>query len=393
MFHSSVAKETDVRVEIAQGFPPALDELAARLPCGRSFLRAAWYEATAAGDPLTVLATRQDGHPIAAIPTASVGPPLVGARAVPGSYWPFRSILISADAEEAELTALLADPSVRRALAPVWRVGPVLRDDGATRMLKRAAADAGWTVLVRTLGQTWQLDLAALSASGAWPRKSTRRRLANYERQLGREGAVAFRSITGHAWDATTLQQLAAVEANSWVGKTTDGGGAKFLTVDQRDLWRRAVRDPLIADALSATILSVADEPIAFSFDLRAGPRQYSIASSYDDRFAYARPGKIVTYRQLAWAAAQGVETVDLGAGDSGYKREMGAEAGSEVVDLLIVRSRSMAQMLSLKWGGESELARSVFKSSVHARRRRNRIVSQLVAASAIAGTALAATE
>lgn len=385
--------ETDIRVEIAEGFPPVLDELADRLPCGRSFLRAAWYEATGAGNPLTLLAVRGDGSPIAAIPTASIGPPLVGARSVPGSYWPFRSILIAADASLEEVTQLLSDSSVRHILAPVWRVGPILRDEPASQMLKHAAADAGWTVLVRTLGQTWQLDLSALTSGGAWPRKSTRRRLANYERQLGKDGPLELQFVTGRGWDAAALQKLASVEANSWVGKATDGSGAKFLTAGQRDLWRRAVQDPHIANALSATILEVAGEAIAFSFDLRAGVCQYSIASSYDERFGFARPGKIVTYRQLEWAAAQGVDTVDLGAGDSGYKREMGAEPGSEVVDLLIVRSRAMAQMLSLKWGAESELGRRVFKSSIHARRRRNRIVSQLVAASAIAGTAIAAAE
>lgn len=393
MFHGSIVAGTGIRVEIVPGFPGALDDLAERLPCGRNFLRAAWYEATSAGDPRTVLATRADGSPVAAIPTASVGPPLVGARSVPGSYWPFRSILIAADAHVRELTELLSEPAVRRTLSPVWRVGPVLRDDPASQMLKHAAADAGWTVLVKTLGQTWELDLAELVKDGAWPRKSTRRRMANYERQLGTRGPVEVRFVTGSDWNSATLEKLAAVESNSWVGKETDGSGAKFLSSDKRELWHRTLQDPQIAKGLSATILAVAGEPAAFSFDLRAGAKQYSIASSYDDRFAFARVGKIVTYRQLEWAAAQGVEVVDLGAGDSGYKREMGARAGSEVVDLLLVRNRSMAKMLSLKWGAESELARGVFQSSDHARRRRKRIVGQFVAAGAIAGTAIAASE
>src|SRR5690554_3112387 len=43
VFHGNIAMETDIRVEIAEGFPPVLDELADRLQCGRSFLRAAWY--------------------------------------------------------------------------------------------------------------------------------------------------------------------------------------------------------------------------------------------------------------------------------------------------------------------------------------------------------------
>jgi CelD/BcsL family acetyltransferase involved in cellulose biosynthesis len=392
VFQGRIEPQAQVRVEIVRGFPPALDAIARSSPGGRCFLRAAWYEAAASGLPMTVLATREDGSPVAAIPTSTMGPPLVGAKSVPGSYWPFRSILIAADAQWAELTETLSAPQVRRALAPVWRVGPVLRDDPATVMLEQAAAAAGWTILVRPLGQTFVLPLGELVSSGQWPRKSTRKRLANYERQLAREGSIEFRFVSGDGWDYAAFEALATVEANSWVGKSTDGSGAKFLKASQRDHWRRAMADPHIAGALSATILSVGGKPAAFSFDLRAGDRQYSIASSYDETLSAARPGKIVTYRQLEWAAAQGVQLVDLGTGDSGYKQEMGAEQGSEIIDLLIVRSRSLAQILRFKWGAESELGRSVFLSSAHAQSRRTRI-RQILAASATAGTAFAAIE
>jgi CelD/BcsL family acetyltransferase involved in cellulose biosynthesis len=228
-------------------------------------------------------------------------------------------------------------------------------------MLKRGAARAGWTVLSRTVGRTFLFDLAAACEEGGWPRRSTRRRLANYEKQLGLAGTVSFRHVTGAGWDDATFAALAAIEANSWVGKSTDGSGAKFLSDAQRTRWRTVVRDPVLADALSATILFVGDMPAAFSFDLRDDAVQYGIASSYDDRFAAGRPGRIVTWRQLEWAREQGVRSVDLGAGDSGYKQDMGAVAGSEILDLLIVRSRSAAKVLRLKWGEESPIGRDEF--------------------------------
>lgn len=382
-----------IRVTVFREFPAALDALARRSCHERGFLRAAWYEAAASGDPLTVLATGKDGSPVAAIPTTAGGFPPIGPRSVPGSYWPFRSILIARDATPGQLQSLLSSPRAVRALGPVWRVGPVLRDDATTAMLEQAAAEAGWTVLVRTLGQNYLLKLAELVASGTWPRKSTLRRIANYERQLARTGTVDFRFVRGGDWNEAAFAALARIEANSWVGRKTDGSGAKFLGDARQALWRRATRDPHIADALSATIMTVDGEPAAFSFDLRAGPRQYSIASSYDERFVAARPGKIVTYRQLQWAASEGVALVDLGAGDSGYKREMGATPGSDIVDLLIVRSRSVGQLLSLKWGAESERGRQLFRASDYARTRRQRFVRQLAAAGALAGTALALAE
>ncbi len=42
---------------------------------------------------------------------------------------------------------------------------------------------------------------------------------------------------------------------------------------------------------------------------------------------------------------------MDLGAGDSGYKRAMGAVAGYAMTDLLFVRSRAAARLLERVWG------------------------------------------
>jgi hypothetical protein len=61
----------------------------------------------------------------------------------------------------------------------------------------------------------------------------------------------------------------------------------------------------------------------------------------------------------------------------------MGAVAGSEIVDLLIVRSRSLAQVLRLKWGSESPLARDLPKGL-------ETYVKPLIA-SALAATAMVA--
>jgi hypothetical protein len=289
MLHSKIEMDASVhvRVQVAEGFPEEIDALAAHSMGGRSFLRRAWYQASASSNGLTFLALRADGSPLAAIPTAEIGPPLVGARSVPGSYWPFRSILVAEDAESDELAAMLADRKLSSA-APLWRMGPVLRDDPVTALLEKAAARAGWTMLIRPLGRTWLLDLT----QPGWPRKTTRRRLANYERQLGQTGEVRFSFLRGSEWDEKVFEALATIERNSWVARKTDGSGAKFLSEAQRNVWRRAVRDPVIAQALSVTLLHVGDEPAAFSFDLQEGDLQYAIASSYDDRFAAARPAR-----------------------------------------------------------------------------------------------------
>lgn len=389
------AAESCVGIEVRRGFPLLLDRLADRALGARAFLRSAWYRGDSGpNDGSTIVARRLDGSIIAAIPTVPIGPTLLGARTVPGSYWPFRSILIDRGTTQAELTEAFKHPLLRATLTPMWRVGPVYRDDPATVLLKRAAARAGWTVLTRSVGRTFVFDLSASEAEGGWPRKSTRRRLTGYEKQLGATGEVSYRHITGSDWDEAAFTALAAIEANSWVGKDTDGSGAKFLSDARRESWRRMVRDEKLADALSATILFVGDVPAAFSFDLQDGETQFSIASSYDDRFAAGRPGRIVTWRQLEWARGRGVTRVDLGAGDSGYKQDMGAVPGSEILDLLIVRSRSAAKVLKLKWGEESAIGRDAFLPAAdigHAAMLTR--IEPWLAAGAIAAAALALSE
>lgn len=377
-------------IELHEGFPDLLAELADREEGDRSFLRPAWFGEAAGRGGHTLVARRCDGSLIAAFPTIDAGLPAAGVRAVPGCYWPFRSVLIDPSADESELAEVLAEADVRSALAPAWRLGPIYRDDPSVMRLTRAAARAGWTVLVRSLAHTFVFELGALVAAGEWPRRSTRRRLSGYARQLERSGEVSYRLVAGADWRDDVLDLLADMEARSWVGLETDGSGAKFLSADQRGYWRGVLRDPALAASLSATILTVGQVPAAFSFDLRAGDTQFAIAGSYAEEFAHARAGKLVTYHQLQQAAAAGVQRVDLGAGDSGYKRELGAVAGSEIIDLLIVRNRSVAQVLQLSWGGECEVGRTIHRASAGKGRSLKR---PLLAAGALAAAAVAAAE
>lgn len=389
MFQSRI-KEPEVRGDIAverlSGIDAAIDRVIGRHAGAHRFLRAAWYGRCNHNDAVTLIASRVDGTPLAAVPTVGFGPALIGARSVPGSYWPFRSLPISPDADTSELAAFFAHPLALDALGPVWRLGPVYADDRVTVAVKRAAAAAGWTVLLRRLGQTFVFD----TRSG-WPGRSTRRRLANYARQLAQHGDVTIDSVRGAGWNAAVLDDLGAVERASWIGRTTDGTGAKFMTEARRSDWGRVLADPVLAEALTATILRIDGKPIAFSFDLLADTTQYSIASSFHERFGAFRPGKLVTAHQLEIARELGIERIDFGAGDSGYKREMGAERGSEIVDLLIVRSRATATLLKLRWGRESTIARDAYLAAATLRNagretmRRGRFEALLAMAAVVA--------
>lgn len=332
-------------ISLAAGVPDAVDRLAAALDPDQAFLRVAWFRA--AGAESTLLVQGANGAPLAAFPTVGAGPKAIGARAVAGSYWPFRTVPISPRLGDSRLQSVLADHRTRAALGPLWRLGPFYEDDPGGARLIEAAQEAGWTALTRRIGETYLLEVAELRAQGPWPRPSTLKRIRNYERQLGK---VSYERVSGSGWSAAVFDALAEVEAASWIATRTDRSGAKFLNKSSRAFWERASADPALAEMMSALILSVGGKPAAFCFDLNVGTLQYSIAGSYDAALAKLKPGKIATYRNIEWALERGITRIDWGAGDGGYKREMGAAKGPSIVDCLFVRSGFVASMLRPRW-------------------------------------------
>lgn len=348
MYESRIAAD-HLTVTAVPGLAPEIDALAACNMSGRCFLRAAWYGAGGTRGARSLVLRGGDGAPLAIIPTIPFGPALAGARKVPGAYWPLRSPLLSPGCTPFDLAQALLDPA-SRSLGPVWRVGPARQDDPAILMLLEAAMQAGWTVLARTAGTGWVVDCAAARTAG-WPRPSTAKRFARLERRLGRIGTVAWQKVRGSDWDQSVLDALASVEAASWIAAKTDGSGAKFMAPHQRAAWQSALCDPVLAGMLCATILTLDGRALAFSFDLDDGSVRYGIAGTYRTDFAKHEVGKLANHRALADAVEAGQEVVDLGSGDSGYKREMGAVPGYQLFDYLFVRNRTAARVMARAWG------------------------------------------
>ena len=324
------------------GLTAALDEAAANAAPANAHLRAAWY----GGRGSTLVARRPDGRAVAALPLAR-GTGLTGRllSAVPGSYWPYRSFPIARDASDAELAAFAsAIPDA------VWRLGPVREDDSAATRFAAAAERSGWTILRRMLGAAYILDPAALGAEGGWPRKTTLRKNRWFEKELAKEGALDFRFLTGADWTPALFDTLAEIERNSWLTDPVDKIDAKFMDPAQRLSWEQAARDPEIAARMWVALLTVGGVPAAFEFDLDCVPTRYCIANSYDRRFAKNSPGRVLAYRNFERLGERGIQLLDWGSGDPGYKTQMGAATGPEILDLLFVRSRTLARLIAPFW-------------------------------------------
>ena len=334
-----------IHVRLEGGFVPAIDAAASAADPARRFLRQAWYDAGRRSESSTLLGARSGDRIVAALPTCAAGPKLLGFRAVPGSYWPFRSFPVADDVTDDELAGLLSSAEARRALGRAWRLGPVPQDDPAALRLLRVARRCGYSVLTRPAGATYVLDVA----QEEWPRPSTLRNLHKHEKKLAKLGSLDWRFVSGGDWTAEAFEDLRRIERNSWAGRRA-GADPKF--VDPGLGWEDVVRDPILAGMLSVGILSIDGAPVAFSFGLDCGATRYCIATSYDEGFARHSPGYVANYRTYIHAAERGIRALNLGAGDGGEKTSMGAVPGPELRDHLLVRGRMAASLLRLFWRG-----------------------------------------
>ncbi|MBX3593373.1 GNAT family N-acetyltransferase [Sphingomonas sp.] len=321
----------------AEGLSAALDQVADRGDPTRRFLRYGWFAAAlgAYGGAARTLVVAREGIPVLALPLVATGPSWLGVVSVPGSYWPFRSFPVAIDAGGDAFDLLLDQlGNDVRAL----RIGPVPDGDPALEGLRAAASARGWTAIDRFIGEVLLLDMAALRADGGWPRNSTLRKNRFHEKHLAAHGTLDWGFIGGGEWNDAAFDALAAIEERSWIAARTDGRDAKFTRTGHGAFWRAAASDPAIARMLWAAILRIDGAPVAFSFDVNAGPLKYAVANSYDPAYAKHSPGKLLYYRNLVRALADGMTHVDWGIGDSGYKRVIGAQEGPMMRDWLFVR-------------------------------------------------------
>ena len=331
-----------------------LDALAHAERPERGFLRAAWFLSGPAPATQIVVARSTSGTPLAAFPLRPrpVGPAVLGLTVseVTGPYWPMRGVPVDRSASASDLAGALDNRELKAALGMVLRLGPALESDASLQLLRKAASLAGWRVLSKTVGQLFALDLAKLSESGAWPSSKGQQKDRWRVRQLEKTGPVSLASFSGQDWSLAVRDSIAAIEAHSWVGQLDEGADTKFMDPDLRATWEDIARDPALAAMIRGSVLSVGETPVAFTFGLDCGTTRYCIANNFDQRFSKHSPGRILLYDDFTRAAQRGVQWLDWGLGDAGYKQQMGAEPAGAFVDLLFVRNPFLARALQPLW-------------------------------------------
>lgn len=336
-----------IAASVRDGLSGAIDQVAESAAPGHRFLRYRWFEAAIAtyGGHARTLVVESGRQPVLALPFTRMGLAWLGAAQVPGCYWPFRSFPVALDAREDEVGAALLELARH---VRVLRIGPVYDGDAGAAPLIAAAKARGWAVLDRFVASSFVLDISAAQAEGPWPRTSTLKKNRFHEKHLAGHGDLNWRFVSGGDWRGEAFNDLASIERGSWIADRTDGSDAKFTDEGHGKFWRAVAADPVIAAMMWAAVLDVAGKPAAFSFDMNLGPLKYAIANSYDPAFAKHSPGKLLYYRNLVRGITDGITQVDWGAGDSGYKRTIGAEQGPAIRDWLLVRPGAMASLAKL---------------------------------------------
>jgi len=332
----------------------AFDALAQVEHHDRSFLRGQWFLSGPHPANTFAIARAPSEKPLAgfALRPKLIGPTALGLKVneVAGPYWPMRGVPIDSGASPKDLAQALKESSIAKTLGPAFRLGPVAKEHPSIHLLSEAAIQAGWSILTKQAGQHFAVDLATLTASGKWPSPRGQRKRRWHVRNLEKIAPVRIEYFTGEDWTSATRDAMAKIEAHSWLGTLDGGGDTKFRDPALRATWEDAAKDPVLAKMIRGSLFWVGEDPVAFTYGLDCGTSRLLIANNFDMRYKKESPGKILIYDDFTSAAERGMEWMDLGLGDAGYKSDMGAQEIGSFVDLMFVQSPWLARVIRPLW-------------------------------------------
>jgi len=273
----------------------------------------------------------------------------ISISALGGFYWPFRTPVIPDCCTADELLAMaraLTDSSLMLAI----RLGPVPETHVGMTGFTIALEAAGWHVTAKPLGQTYEVELP-----DTWEQfeehlgKNLRTKTKYYERKLQREGALEIKcrkSSLGTSWP-DTLRDLATIEERSWQHK--EGGKPRFAGAANQAFWTQVLADPQLRGMACTWIMYFNRAPVSFCFCLDSGNTRHIIANHYAEQVRNYSTGSVL-YRHVFRDAVEStaIQSINIGAGDSGYKARWGAKPSFKLIDWFAFRPGAGGRLLEL---------------------------------------------
>jgi hypothetical protein len=318
--------------------------LADAQPREYAFMNAAWYAAWHAhmlpsgswrGPPGCVVIRDRQGDIAGAFPYAwqKVGP--LKFLSLGGSYGPLRTIPLAVR-ETAQASAALAKFFSTRREATGLRLGPVESTDLAVTAFLDELRRAGWRL--HQLRETPEFVLNVPSSLdgfrqlvGSGPIKQA----AYKKRRMERKGQVEVHLHNGldrAGWDRV-MSDVEAIEMRSWVAR--EGGLIRFSGPQNRAFWSAFLADRAGSEATRIWLLSFNGQAVSHCVTVDSSPVRYIITNAYLPEMENFSTGVIVLYDVLEDAINRGMQVVNYGEGDSGYKARWGFAAERTTHDWL----------------------------------------------------------
>lgn len=139
--------------------------------------------------------------------------------------------------------------------------------------------------------------------------RNTRKHLRKAHRRLGERGSVTFEVVSAPDEVTRTLDEGFAVEAAGWKGRK---GTAIRSRPDTWSFYEQVAQWAAQRGLLRLFFLRVDGRAVAFAFALQDGERLYDLKSGFDEAFAEASPGVLITREMLSYGAQEGLSTFEF---------------------------------------------------------------------------------
>jgi hypothetical protein len=351
--------------------PEAWDEVLQAVSPEHRFLSHHWYDTWSR----TYAANDEDMQPVVYSSTvatadvaarASLFPCVLRHRAgiqvlsMAGYYYPFRTFLCPPDVKDAAINGFV-DAIHDESKVAVVLVGPLQTDDPVCDALQNAFRRRRWRLCGVDAGaqQVVQLpdSVEAFRASLSRNlRKNHDRRLRSLE-SAGEFEISYYNDCSADRWEHA-ISACAEVESRSWLALDDDG---KTRVHGRESFWNSYAAHKDGSQRLSIWVVSLDGQPIAYSLAIDSGQCRYSISGQYDEAYKKHGVGIIADMSMFVQSIESGKTVVNMGDGESDYKRRWGAEPGVDLQSLYIFRPgvigllghtafRTLERMRHSKW-------------------------------------------
>lgn len=322
--------------------PDTWDEVLQALPPEEQFLSHHWYDAWsrsyAANDdemqPVVYSSSVKTDNLLTEID--NLFPCVLRSRfgikvlSMAGYYYPFRTFLCHPDVKDAAIEQFTGQVH-KDSGATILHVGPLQVNDQINGSLQSAFRKKRWMVYEVSAGAQQIVKLPATvddfrSALSRSLRKNHDRRRRSLE-SMGAFDVTHYNDCSAEVWNKV-IDHCAEVESKSWLASDGDG---KTRVHGSEDFWKSYAAHSDGSQRLSIWLATLDGKPLSYSLAVDAGSCRYSISGQYDEEYKKYGVGIIADMSMFTQAIETGMNEVNMGDGESDYKRRWGVVPGIEL--------------------------------------------------------------